>query len=1303
MKRALLCLLLVAMPAPALSVVQGVATPRPCSVLTGRPLRSADRWFAFGKLSLLGGGHLPPATAERLAALGKLSAGQEATETVHAWQQELLASERPDPLACVCAAVVPGLWFAHECDREPELLLAQLGRYLTAGGTVPELQPALARLSAWHPKALAALSDLLFRDRATDGSREAYALLSDPEGAAEELLRGPHAAQMAPLARRALHRAEELPEMFVRRGLRHWQYEFGHALPPAVRRTMEMLAARRGGAAPDTSEVLKLADKLPPELQGVLPRCLLALDPACSPWRPLDDAEASLFLMPDVSAVRLPQWSDALFGKTDQPEKGLWASVKSWFGAAPEPVEEDVAALRRLTEGARLGAVTAFALKEAEMVLPEGYRRALMGVEGYDSFTSYIRVELLRDGIDIVNTPQGPRFSMDDEGLRREARALQLALHRVVLRMACLERDGRTEALQQAARALAGVLNEKNLWPMLINQYELRGVSSAALHALLTHFRGAAQLQRALAVTLLGERQMRALVAVQAETQLAAPLFLKLLDPAVSAAEKEKLRAHVRREFAEEIGCAEQLPELPEGAAPELQWWFGALLAQHEPAAWLRLVQMAPATTVERLNLLCGDAMPAEARRALMEKLASEGKTTAAAYLAEEWLYRACICSTPGRETGSHADIVRLRQQADAWWQATPKEQPTAAREPESPYPPVELGDYEWHLEGQDGRIHVFRAGIAELGSSMPMRDARREPLLLRKSDGQEVQVRLGQLDEEDVAHVQDWMERNHIRPIPHLNYVVNGVPMVYMARPLERIFFCHSLSSVVSFGLRQRQEALRLRTAAGKLFTLRQTETEPEVWAAIAAELPPPEGADELRTFENWGAARRFASVHDRAAVAVLLGARGGATEQAWQRMTQDESVRAAMNQNGAPVLCYADAEGQWDANALAAAAEVGQPAREGYMLELRRGMRAAGCFFRAPDATETDKLRSAFMKALHEKRFDEAAAMLEGHPELAQARGLNGESALWVALYAENAEMVKRLLEAGADPLACSGQGSMRMPPPLYEAIRRSRAMTELMLAHGADLRRMEALGWPACAAVENAGPTRKPEENRAMLELVLSHGASIDAEDADGKTALALAVRDGRVPMLRLLMRCGADSSRLTLRENNVDIPIALSCLEDTPPASVRMALIEEGYDPATASPLTPETLLSYAVRRGDKKMARALLERGVSPETRYKDEPMLAYCGRLTGGEEQAKRSPEEQAKVLQQQMEMAELLIEFGADINARASAHRSLLGLADCYYYNEQGEKRLVAAREWVAFLRQLGAVMLEEEIPNHS
>lgn len=420
--------------------------------------------------------------------LGKTDAESRAKRRAafHKWIDAIEKGEEATDARVLLIAEAQKRWNRHFCDRERNLIYTHIYRAFAseAPADAPHVRHFLDH--ACHSLPFQGRDALVLMDavndiwpdrmRATHMQRSQWRMWTDAAGYAPAVMPGASETTRRRL-RFLLHDYDALLDRYIKTGLTRWKYAYGKDLPASVVTAMQAMRDRHEGklAGPELlARIRSEADVLDPELAGFLPRCLLAVDPGSSPWKPLDDETASPFLMPDTSAVNLPQWDDALIG-----------------GGTPE---SDAAQLDRLSRQVKdadtMKALLAFSLAEGDQALPDGYNRLWMNVDGYDTFRYRWVLTYKPHGIDIVMTSQGPRFSRDDARLRSLSRAFTVALHRCVLRLALLERDGEVDALRTGCRQLAQVLNEHDLWPLLCNEYCLRGVSPEACVELLHAFGG---------------------------------------------------------------------------------------------------------------------------------------------------------------------------------------------------------------------------------------------------------------------------------------------------------------------------------------------------------------------------------------------------------------------------------------------------------------------------------------------------------------------------------------------------------------------------------------------------------------------------------------------------------------------------------------------------------------------------------------------------------------------------------------------------------------------------------------------
>ncbi|MCQ2364816.1 MAG: ankyrin repeat domain-containing protein [Akkermansia sp.] len=452
-------------------------------------------------------GEVLPETKERLKQVWESGKGrQDRAKALHAWMEELKKAPNSTDAQVYLAWQAAHIWFAEHGDREHDLLLAHI-RHIFSSPSPTDSRHLMTLL--YNINAAERLTDIgcqcddfiSLTDALNDVNpwmfEACYPMRALGYTRMDEynrLWRDPVA--YAPLyindrrehVRHALHYllndVSYLHTEAKGKGLRRWRDVRGKDLPHAANVAMEAITERRNGNIPKAQETAKrirrMADGIEPELLGCVPRCILAAAPEANAWKPLWDETASLYEMPDSTAVSLPGWDLKLLSKAgDAPDKVLQA---------------DTARLQTLLQQAAdnrtLPALLAFTLYEDDLVLPDGQHRSWMGVDSYDTFRAVFNIELSPNFIDILIDEKGPHFSKDDAELRAACRELNLTLHRCIVALALLEQAGDTKGVQQGCAALAALLNRTKTWPLVVNEYSLRSISPAVFIELVSRCQG---------------------------------------------------------------------------------------------------------------------------------------------------------------------------------------------------------------------------------------------------------------------------------------------------------------------------------------------------------------------------------------------------------------------------------------------------------------------------------------------------------------------------------------------------------------------------------------------------------------------------------------------------------------------------------------------------------------------------------------------------------------------------------------------------------------------------------------------
>lgn len=136
------------------------------------------------------------------------------------------------------------------------------------------------------------------------------------------------------------------------------------------------------------------------------------------------------------------------------------------------------------------------------------------------------------------------------------------------------------------------------------------------------------------------------------------------------------------------------------------------------------------------------------------------------------------------------------------------------------------------------------------------------------------------------------------------------------------------------------------------------------------------------------------------------------------------------------------------------------------------------------------------------------------------------DGLTPLFLAIYEEQVDAVRFLLEKGADPnLSKPSYNYPRSALPLALAISKSnRTIVELLIKHGADINAVDNIVAPAyfeaCTLPDSA-----------MLQYFLDHGADPDKVSREGSTPLMWAAANGSLASVKLLIGKGAKAERTT----------------------------------------------------------------------------------------------------------------------------------------------------------------------------
>jgi len=221
------------------------------------------------------------------------------------------------------------------------------------------------------------------------------------------------------------------------------------------------------------------------------------------------------------------------------------------------------------------------------------------------------------------------------------------------------------------------------------------------------------------------------------------------------------------------------------------------------------------------------------------------------------------------------------------------------------------------------------------------------------------------------------------------------------------------------------------------------------------------------------------------------------------------------------------------------------------------------------------------------------------------------DGTTALHWAARADDLEMVRLLLSAGADVSAATREG---ITPLSLAAVNGSARMTDVLLEAGANPNTVLPEGE---SILMTAARTGRPE----VLEILLRHGAEINArENWFGETALIWAAAENHPDAVRVLVRHGAD---VNARSKALDVPRRRNGQSILPLGSwtplmyaarqgaleATTALLESGADMNATDP-DGATALVLAIINANYEVAAALVEKGADPNIGDKEAKMAA---------------------------------------------------------------------------------------------
>jgi cytohesin len=171
---------------------------------------------------------------------------------------------------------------------------------------------------------------------------------------------------------------------------------------------------------------------------------------------------------------------------------------------------------------------------------------------------------------------------------------------------------------------------------------------------------------------------------------------------------------------------------------------------------------------------------------------------------------------------------------------------------------------------------------------------------------------------------------------------------------------------------------------------------------------------------------------------------------------------------------------------------------------------------------------------------------------------------------------------------------------------------------------------------------------------ISFLLKHGADVDSRNGDHCTPLHLAALWDSLEVAQILLEHGAD---IDSRNDEGQTPLHMTCEGDG--ADVAQLLLERGAD-VNAPDNNLNTPLLVAVRMGHDDVALILLGHGAEPNVKNEDgKTSLHYL------EDLKIHLPRQTVRHLESpNLELAHLVLQHGADVNAQDKYHTTPLHVA---------------------------------------
>ncbi len=259
---------------------------------------------------------------------------------------------------------------------------------------------------------------------------------------------------------------------------------------------------------------------------------------------------------------------------------------------------------------------------------------------------------------------------------------------------------------------------------------------------------------------------------------------------------------------------------------------------------------------------------------------------------------------------------------------------------------------------------------------------------------------------------------------------------------------------------------------------------------------------------------------------------------------------------------------------------------------------------------------------------------------------------TALMDAVWQENEEMVRNLIDGGADVDAKDNDGRTALIYATEKGGYRRNEIIQLLLDRGADINAKDKDG--RTALMEAVW-----QENEEIVQLLLNSGADVNAKDKWGGTALMEAVWRENEEIVRNLIDGGAD-----VNAKNKDGRTALMGAVWQENEEIVQLLLNSGAD-VNAKDKWSGTSLMDAAEKGNEEIVRILLDKGADVnakgidvqtalmfEEENEEMPSLIDESQTALGIAMTKTANDSDKSRKGIYEDIAELLIDEGADVEA---------------------------------------------------